>query len=109
MTDALDARTPEGRIAQARTLATQSRSDKRDRERTWRVVQAALKRTRGNHAMAGTALREQAAEAARGAAVAIRKGAGDETALQLLDRAARRLRAAIEVDGKGPSQPVDPA
>ena len=77
--------------------AGESRAEGRDRERTAKVIAGALKRARGDHAIAAQTLREQAAEAAEGAAAAIRHGAGDETARQLLDRAARRLRAADEV------------
>ena len=61
-----------------------------------RVARAAIHRAEPGGAAA--VVRLQAAEAAEGAAEAIRDGAGLERASRLLDTASRQLRAAVECE-----------
>ena len=81
-------------MSRARELAGISRSEARDIERTRTVARRALGLAKGSVPHAAARLRHQAAEAAEGASTAIINGAGTERGLQLLDTAARRLRAA---------------
>jgi len=81
-------------IRDTTTRPPRDRPAERDRSKTGRVAGAALRLARGARRTAAARLRLQAAEAARAAAVAIDGGAGDERAGQLLENAARRLRAA---------------
>ena len=74
------------------------RPAERDRSRTGRVAGAALRGAGGSRPAAAARLRLQAQEAVLGAWQALENGAGDDRALQLLDTAARRLRAAGGLD-----------
>ena len=81
-----------------RPTTTGSRWERRDRERTTRVARAAVHRAHGSATKAVHELQIQAEEALKGAVEALRSGAGEERTQQLMDRAARRLRAAAEAE-----------
>ena len=70
----------------------------RDEAQTARVARAAVHQARGDRAAASARLRAQVAEYLRAALEASAAGAGDERVQQLIDGAARRLRAAGLVD-----------
>ena len=73
-------------------------AEQRDAAQTHRVATGALHAANGDRTTAARNLRGQAAESCGGAQEALEKGAGDERAQQLLDRARRRLRAAGMLD-----------
>ena len=59
---------------------------------------AALRNAENDRTAAAATLRKQARESLKGAAEALANDAGDERALQLIERAQRRIRAAGAVE-----------
>lgn len=75
----------------------ESRSEYRDRQRTYRVAEAALRSAGDVPAVAASNLRAEARAALQGAVEALDAGAGDERVRQLMEHADRRLRAAADL------------
>ena len=74
-----------------------SRSEKRNIDRTTRVLEEAMTRAEHDHARARKDLQEAAMEALRASVVAIQGDAGHERVLQLMETARRRLDAADQI------------
>ena len=84
-----------------------SRSERRNEDRTTRVIEEAMTQAGRDHELAQANLRETAIEALEAAKSAIRSGATADRPLQLMDRARRQLDAADQIrraygQGHGP-------